>query len=281
MAKKRSKKHNKKRNTAFLFEVLVREMAKCVVNKDKARRQLVIDILKEHFKKGTLLYKEMELYRVLNEAASLRNEVAEKLLTEAKKARDEIDSNKLFAEQGKLISRINKSLSPDVFNNFVPNYKSLASIAQIFNKATPVKERVLLESVVVERLSSSPEEKEEDKLQSIDNLTYKTFVKKFNEQYGENILNEQKELLTRYVMSFADNGMALKIFLNEELGRLKNEVRVLSETEDIKGDKEMVEKANQVFSIVEGFSKEPVNDEMIKKVLKVQNLVSEARKDGN
>ena len=51
-------KHNKKRNTAFLFESLVREMTKAVVNKDMEGKQKVLSIIKEHFHKGTELYKE-------------------------------------------------------------------------------------------------------------------------------------------------------------------------------------------------------------------------------
>ena len=38
-------KHNKKRNTAFLYEALVREMTKAVVSKDKGRKDKVVDIL--------------------------------------------------------------------------------------------------------------------------------------------------------------------------------------------------------------------------------------------
>ena len=38
-----------------------------------------------------------------------------------------------------------------------------------------------------------------------------------NDEYMENeLLNEQKELLTYYIASFADNALELKIFLNEE-----------------------------------------------------------------
>ncbi len=35
--------------------------------------------------------------------------------------------------------------------------------------------------------------------------------------YGDNLLREQKELLTRYISSVADNGLELKLYLNEEI----------------------------------------------------------------
>mgnify|MGYP004467903157 CR=1 FL=1 len=47
-------KHNKKRNTAFLFEVLVRELTKSVIQKRSDYGIKVSKIVKEHFGKGTL-----------------------------------------------------------------------------------------------------------------------------------------------------------------------------------------------------------------------------------
>jgi hypothetical protein len=35
-------KHNKKRNTAFVFEALLREMAKSIIAKDRAKKQNVL-----------------------------------------------------------------------------------------------------------------------------------------------------------------------------------------------------------------------------------------------
>ena len=49
------------------------------------------------------------------------------------------------------------------------------------------------------------------------NIPYKIFVNKFNDKYQTTLLKEQKELLTHYIASFADNGMGLKIFLNSEI----------------------------------------------------------------
>ena len=50
-------KHNKKRNTAFLYEALVRELTKAVVEQDSNRSNRVKKILKEHFKSGMVLFR--------------------------------------------------------------------------------------------------------------------------------------------------------------------------------------------------------------------------------
>ena len=42
-------KHNKKRNTAFLFEILVREYVKGVVKNNNKNQKIAKDLLKEFF----------------------------------------------------------------------------------------------------------------------------------------------------------------------------------------------------------------------------------------
>ena len=61
-------RHNKKRNTAFIYEALVRELTKCVVAKDGNRKAAVVSIVREHFAKGSLLRQELELYKALYES---------------------------------------------------------------------------------------------------------------------------------------------------------------------------------------------------------------------
>ena len=56
-------------------------------------------------------------------------------------------------------------------------------------------------------------ESNKSNLKPLDNLTYKTFVQKFNEKYGASLLEEQKNLLKKYITSFEDDGLELKIFL--------------------------------------------------------------------
>ena len=57
------------------------------------------------------------------------------------------------------------------------------------------------------------------------NIVYNTFVKKFNEEYSNKLLEEQKDLLFKYIFGFSDNGISLKVSLNEEIDRLKKEMK--------------------------------------------------------
>ena len=42
-------KHNKKRNTAFLYEALVREATKSILEQDQVKKAIIINIMREHF----------------------------------------------------------------------------------------------------------------------------------------------------------------------------------------------------------------------------------------
>ena len=272
----RKTKHNKKRNTAFLYEVLNRELTKCVLARDDHWQRHILGMLREHFKKGSQLHKELELYRSIYETSGLSEKVAEKLLEKiiAEHGRI-IDPTKLFGEQSRLISKVNKELNPLVFSNFVPDYKNFATISQLFNGGTPVKQRVILAEGVIARMQLK-EEAPVQQMEHVDNLVYKTFVGKFNTVYGgANLLKEQKQLLMNYVFSFSDNGVSLKAFLNEELGRLRDGVVSSLVLNEVKEDRHMQESAGKVLDIIDGFKKEQISEKMINKIFQIQELVHE------
>tara|TARA_R100000152_G_C6774999_1_gene203107 strand:- start:1493 stop:2314 length:822 start_codon:yes stop_codon:yes gene_type:complete len=267
-------KHNKKRNTAFLYEALINELTKCVLAENAERKAIVVKILKENFGKNSVLAKELEIYKTLCEATDLQQETAKSLVAEAKRSMDKLKEKDIFEAQSSVISQINKELSKDVFNNFVPNYKHLATIVQMFSTSTPLKTRVLMESECLQRLTGE-QKKETQALKPISNLTYKTFVKKFNEKYGSTLQTEQRDLLQNYILSFSDNGIGIKLFMNEELARLKEVIsQSLTENTELY-DSSMREKAKQVLQLLENCKTQELTREIIGDVLKVQALARE------
>jgi hypothetical protein len=88
-------------------------------------------------------------------------------------------------------------------------------------------------------------------------------------------LTEHKELLTKYVMSFADNGIEFKIFLNEEIERLKSSLTQSLKTKEISQDKFLNEKTNVVLKKVEEYAKRNIDQQMVQEILKIQSLIKE------
>ena len=272
------RRHNKKRNTAFLYEALIREMTKAVVSKDNTTKQTIVHMLKEFFSPQSILSKELVLYKTLSETEDLDPVTAEKLVYQVREAHSSLSKKDIYSAQSHLIKRINTQLSTGVYNNFVPNYKSIATLSQLFgveNEASSIKQGVILEQQVVATLTSKNESLTEKEMKPIDNLVFTTFVSKFNETYSEGLLHEQKELLNRYILSFSDNGVDVKIFLNEEISRLQSALVSALETKEIKSDEHMQESVKSVLSMIEDFKTKPVDKALVEKVLKIQNVVHE------
>ena len=114
----------------------------------------------------------------------------------------------------------------------------------------------------------------------VDNLVLKNFLKKFNNKYGNSLLEEQNKLLNRYVLSFSDNGLAFRAYLNEELGRLKLAVSHGLKSEEIANDKDMVEKTEKVTTILDNFATKKMTNEGLHQILKIQSLVKEINTNG-
>ena len=117
---------------------------------------------------------------------------------------------------------------------------------------------------------------EKKQLKHIDNLVFKSFVERFNNEYSS-LLEEQKTLLSRFIASGVGDNLEFQIYLNTEIGRLKEEVFNAKNTKEFVEDKDMKNKADQILDLLEGFSKKPLDDKDLKKILKIQELAREIK----
>ena len=269
-------KHNKKRNTAFLYEALVKELTKAIVNKDIKKKNALVSMLKENFSTGKVLQKELELIKTLSETKKVDMFTAERLLTESVSRYSKLDADEIYEAQSKLIENINKNFGKEVYSNFVPNYKHLATIWQLFTQNTSVKEKVLLEKALVFSMTAKGKEPVKAKqMPHVDKLVFKTVIENFNKSYDGELLSEQKELLNNYIVSFGANEVEFKVYLNEELGRLKDEVSLLKEKEVMLENKDLANKLDDVRAALDKLQTKKINPAMLEKVMQVQKLVKE------
>ena len=49
-------KHNKKRNTAFIYEILVKELTRAIMKNDQQLQEEISTLIKKSFSKNTNLY---------------------------------------------------------------------------------------------------------------------------------------------------------------------------------------------------------------------------------
>ena len=90
--------------------------------------------------------------------------------------------------------------------------------------------------------------------------------------------SDSKTLISKYMGSLEDDDTELKIFVNEELERLKEELKENMGIEEFQTDDSMKSKVGQVHSLLEGFrSKKTLKKDDLVFILKAQQLVKEIK----
>ncbi|NBO23453.1 hypothetical protein EBU94_08980 [bacterium] len=135
---------------------------------------------------------------------------------------------------------------------------------------------MLLEQEVLETITAEIKEKKVV-LENIDSLTVKRFVERFNETYSDKLLAEQKQLLSKFI-NHAEEDIELKIYLNEEIDRLKESVTKSLSNELVKGNAEVLQNAKTLQKVLNNLKVSSINEELIKKIMYIQEFVSEVQK---
>lgn len=265
-------KNNKKRNVGFLYEALVRELTKAVIAKDEKRQNKLKFCLLEFFNKKTNIGKQKDLFKSLTSTKLDNEHDTHRLIQLCIEENNKIDQQKLFIEQNKLISFINREVGHSLYENYVPNYKVLSTINAIFNKNFKPEEKILFERVLRSDLVAM---KQEEKKEPIRNSVLSSFIKIYNKEYGQNLLPESKQLLNLFITN--DQSPEYKYFLNEEIDRIKLSLNnSLNTDKDVLSNEEIKDKLSEVYNKIENISSaKEITKEHITLILKAQKLVKE------
>lgn len=260
--------HNKKRNTAFIYEVLIKEITKATIKNNTDRKNIAMKIVEKYFSKGSILKKELDIYRSFESLSGVQENIIEKIIIESKKQFKQISRDKVFSTQTCIIQEINKGLGKQSWDTFLPEYKKLATINQVLVQGSSPKTAVMVERKLVNTLSSVKDTKKP--LPNINNLTMKKFIDQFNSEYSQNLNEDQKTLLNKYIMSYHDNGLDLKVYLYEEVGRLR-EVLANHTGETSKNSHKIL----KVVEKINSYNNRKIDTELISEVIKIQALTGE------
>jgi hypothetical protein len=261
--------HNKKRNTAFLYEVLIVELSKASMSNSLKKRARIIELLKEHFSKNSILRKELEIYRSFEDISDLDSEMMKGLIRESKDQFTSLNRKSIFNRQSILIAEINKSFGPSVWTNFVRDYKRIATINQVVSKDLAPKKQIMIEKKLVDLLQEPIIQKKQ--LPNVNNLAMKTFIERFNNQYGESLNENQKTLLGKYIMSSNTDGIEFKMYFYEEVDRLRGVI--MSSIEE--GAASSANKLQKIVDKMNNYNSRPMDRNLISEVVKIQSLVRE------
>lgn len=279
-------KHSKFKNTGILFEMLVRQVAADTMH---GRNTKALPIIKRHFKSGTELGKELQLYTSLQNEEFKTETSAQKFLQACVTARKSLNESALRRQKYNLIKEISDSfIVENFFKARVSNYAILASIFKLFeyaevdNPAQIVRSKSTLVEHVLRNVLNNPIKvkkgnivKEQYAVQPKDVrlLSYKMLIDKFNDKYKG--LNESQKNILRQYINNVTNTVSLKEFIQSEIPIISKE---LSRNARRVGSKVIKIKLEEVTNMLNGISKSSsIQDRHILTLLKYHELIKELK----
>jgi hypothetical protein len=274
-------KHNKLKNTAIIFELLTQKLTSEIISEQKP---VAVNLIKRYFY-GTELAKEYSLYESIINSTNLGETQANLTLNEVEKCYIKIDKKLLSKEKYNLINEIIKVYDAnDFFKARVNNYKLFGTISNIFesysNNAYDITDIIKNKTTLLEHLQSTPiiEEKsqfidEYSKLDEIQrNLVFKKVVKKFNDNFASKLNENQKSVLSDYLVSISSSPK-LTESINTRINQLHKTFTKLTKKVE---DQVTLVQLNEIISVLKPFgSNYIIKESDIERILYYYELESE------
>lgn len=238
-------KHSKFKNTAILFELLTRQITLEVLNGDKTQKAR--KIVREFYKPGTELNKELRLYQLLQNEKYNNESRAEKFVDTINEAHRNLDTKKISKQKYELVKQIKENFDMDKFlSSPIKNYKVMASIYKVFEskfqRDYDIKDVFDSKITLVENITSKKVNSNfrKDKLQKLVEeyqkqdkdvrlLTYKILIESFNKKYSV-LGDNQKNLLREYINNVNNTSKFTEYYKQKsketvsELSKLSNKI---------------------------------------------------------
>ena len=278
-------KHSKYKNTGMLFELLTRQVTSDVLNNQE--NSPALKIIKESFKKGSALKKELVLYNTLLNEKYKKDDRAQYLVDVVLNERSKINNTTLRKQKYNLIKEIKSNYNlENFFKTKINNYTPLAAIYKLFEhdiKKSSAADIVRNKYTIVEHIVGNnikptksanilSEYSTQDK--DLRLLSYKILVDKFNEKYDGTLSRSQKALLKEYVNN-GNNPKNMKTYIDGKLPKIKSALEISSKRI---GDDVTRIKINEVINQIDKISSsKTVKDNHVLSLMRVYGLIKEVK----
>ena len=278
--------HNKKRNVGIVYELLLRSVSSYLVEGEKEKAQVALDIISKRFSKDTELFKEFRLFNALAKTRVTDSAVSAVILTETKAAARRIDHTKLDREKSFLIRDINHTLcDTSFFYRRIGNYRDLATIQVALNEwalgdKSDLSKTILVETKLVEMLRSEPLQAQAPLADSsdagINSLVIKILNEKFNKKYKGALTEDQRALISDYVMMNVSGGPSTQMI--ERAQRIKSSaIETLSIIEKTEKNQIIQENLQDVRLRISSLNVSDLNDEKLGRLMTLSQLIEETK----
>jgi len=281
-AKDKMSKHNKKRNVGIIYEQLLSSLSKSLVEGKSGEVKIVKGLIDKHFRPGTELYKEFRLFQAMVKTNVPRESLAIKILEEAKKASNNLDSKKLQIEKSLLIKDINHKIADgNFYNQRVNEYRDFATVQVLLNlwnkgDLSSLKTISEYEAKVQEMLLSESKQAilENEKTSEINSFTVKIMLEKFNKKYDGTLNEVQAKIIKEYV--FSPKSDLLTNLLKEVKQDTLKEIANLPEKHS---NQILCEKVNNVKGQISSLKESVHDDDNISRFLLLSKLCTELKEE--
>ena len=282
-------KLSKYKNTAILFEILVKQITSDTLSGKDSK---AVNILKRYFSHSEL-GKEYKLYEAVTKAKNISEGKATTIIDTIIESSKKLNRNKLRKEKYNLVKEIKENYNIDeIFNIRIKDYKAYASVytlLELYNIDKSVNPQQIIDNKItlLEYLTQSPVDSDgvkDDVLQefmSADKdvriLTYKILLDRFNEKYS-GLNSKQKQILKEYIES-VDSTSKLKDFYNNEILNVKRIIFNFSKKVE---NKPVTIKLQEVLKYIKVLDKnEKATEKHLVDLLQYHNLIDELKSAHN
>jgi hypothetical protein len=247
-------KHNKKRSTGIVYEMLVRRLSQAMIDRNRGDYNTSLGIVKKYFGDGTVLGIEKELFDVIRNTRGITETAARRVLHEVQAHASKLDWKKIDIKKSNLIKEINYSFGKDFFaEHRVPDYRFLATVQILIDMSrsgrtlTESVQKIQLEEVLVRYMTSTAAQISESKSkEEIDQLVMSLVAKRFNEKYSQSLNKPQQVLLEKYIRAqVAGDEKQLTDYLLREGQRIFKAIDGVAFSKEVRSDKLMSERLQE------------------------------------
>jgi hypothetical protein len=273
-------KHSKYKNTAILFEMLVRKLTSETLSSNKT---VTADLIKKYFGKNTELSKELYLYNTLLKEQFKSEAQGLDYIRTVKLSYAKLNQSALKRQRYNLVKEISeKFIFANMSKMHITNYKVLASVYMLFeyDETDNVKQLLECKNVILQNnlitsrvkvIKDPLMEQYEAQPKDIRLLTYKLLVDKFNDKYA-GLDNSQKQLLNKYIVNVNDTE-ALKEYIQTVIPTIKKQLSEHVNHITDKVTKIKVEKLSEMLCTVENMK--TIKESHVLSLLRYFDLIRE------
>lgn len=279
-----SMKHNKKRSSGIIYELLVRKMGSQLIDKDQEGCRKTVTLFENYFSSNCPIGLELDLFKIIKSTRGTSEQTARRVLGEVVREASKMDHRLLDIKKSNLIKEIHHSFGQEFFSKFrIPEYRLLASIQLFIDGCRPGGrlaenvQRIHIEDALVRYMTAVESvAPAEPVVGEVDSLVARLAQRKFREKYGNSLNESQKRVLNEYSrFLFTENPGQLRKVLTADKAKILSTISQSYSTKEVKEDIVMQKRLKEACEILQKMDVGHANEDTVQEMMLYHKLCEE------